>query len=123
MNDRIREILSIERHLAGLDETKEKFKTHPANCAFFNAEYKVLQTKRAALMKDLSTQEKVEVGKAIKNIRERPNTLTVAGCEANIGPTAGVTRSGKRFAFIPSGPIFETRVGKDGKMVRRKLRD
>ncbi len=123
MNEKIREVLSIERQLAGLDETKEKFKTHPANLAFFNAEYKVLKLKRAALMKDLSTQEKVEVRKAIKKIRERPNTLTIAGCEANVGPTAGVTLSGIRFAFIPSGPIFETRVGPDGKLIEKKLRD
>ena len=123
MNHKLTEILSIERRLAGLEETKEKFKTNPANFAFFITEYEKLQSKRAALMQDLSTQEKDEIAAAIQKIREHPNTLTVGGCEVNVGPTAGVTRSGRNFAFIPCGPIYETLVDKDGKMTRRKLRD
>ena len=71
-------------------------------------------------MKDLTAEETQEIRKATKKIREDPNIRAIAGSNAIVGAVAGVTASGRPYAFIPTGPVLEMRIGKDSIVARRK---
>jgi hypothetical protein len=118
MKGKIKEILEVERLLAGLEERKDAFKANPRHFAFYTAEYEKLKLKREALMNNLSAAEKVKIAEAIKRIREHPNTASIGGSKMDVGPIAGATASGRPYAFIPTGPVIEIRMRKDGKIAR-----
>jgi hypothetical protein len=120
---KIGRILTIESQLAALDRKKQQFETHPKNLEFFNTKYGELRTALATLVRKLSPNEKRRLKNARKERIGRTNSVTIDGIEIDVGPLAGVTKSGRAFAFIPTCPVYGIKADKDGKISVRKLRN